>query len=135
MSEDGRSVAFSSNGVNSESDVVEKSILQVMSLKRDTNSDNSEEKQQKEEKWVTQAATEDLGPLCGLRFLGSHRLFAPSKENGVPRILDGNLKPSRVVAADGVTTKPVTRAKPLPHLPPADKEDEIKESKQRALRK
>ena len=126
VSEDGRSVAFSSNGVNSESDVVEKSILQVMSLKRDTSSDNSEEKQQKEEKWVTQAATEDLGPLCGLRFLGSHRLFAPSKENGVPRILDGNLKPSRVVAADGVTTKPVTRAKPLPHLPPADKEDEIK---------
>ena len=50
VSEDGRSVAFSSNGVNSESDVVEKSILQVMCLKRDTSSDNSEEKQQKEEK-------------------------------------------------------------------------------------
>ena len=133
VSEDGRSVAFSSNGVNSESDVVEKSILQIMCLKDDNSSNNSKMKQQKDErkdeKWVTQAATEDLGPLCGLRFLGSHRLFAPSKENGVPRILDENLKPSRVSALDGVTTKPVMRAKPLPHLPPADEEEKMKRKK------
>tara|TARA_B100001113_G_C21116216_1_gene625442 strand:+ start:1518 stop:3281 length:1764 start_codon:yes stop_codon:yes gene_type:complete len=127
VSEDGKFVAFSSNGINSESNVVEKSILQVMRLKEHSN--NSKEKQQKEEKWVTQAATEDLGPLCGLHFLGSHRLFAPSKENGVPRILDENLKPSRVSSADGVTTKPVARAKPLPHLPHADAEENMKKKK------
>ena len=113
VSEDGKFVAFSSNGINSESNVVEKSILQVMRLKEHSN--NSKEKQQKEEKWVTQAATEDLGPLCGLHFLGSHRLFALSKENGVPRILDENLKPSRVSSADGVTTNQL-REQNLSHI-------------------
>ena len=45
VSEDGKFVAFSSNGINSESNVVEKSILQVMRLKEHSN--NSKEKQQK----------------------------------------------------------------------------------------
>ena len=116
-SHDGKYLAFSSTGVNSDNEV-EKSIVQVMRLR-----DKDDEQAPSSEKWVTKAATEDLGALCSLQFQdSSYRLFAPSKENGVPRILDVNLKPARLAessssSADDIDRKPVARPKPLPHVP------------------